>query len=227
MRNNTLILLFIIFIVFILYFYPPQNNNKCSSENFTIDDLNIAKHGDESYWLYEIDNLLTPEECDIVIKEAYNKGFEQSTVYTNGSSVLADTRNSNTCWLDNNVNIANKISSVVNKLVDYPLENQEALQVVKYPPGGYFNLHHDATDYDGPLKDRIITFLIYLNDDFTGGETEFPQINKKIIPKKGKAVIFWTTDNNSNILPKSLHAGVPVKSGTKYICNKWIHINKF
>ena len=71
---------------------------------------------------------------------------------------------------------------------------------------------------------RYLTFLIYLNDNFEGGETIFPNINKKIKPEKGKAVIFKNIDENENIIKQSLHGGEPVRSGQKWIINKWIHL---
>ena len=70
---------------------------------------------------------------------------------------------------------------------------------------------------------RYITFIIYLNDDFKNGETFFPNINKKIIPKTGKAAIFYNVDDKGLILQKSLHTRLDVKNGEKWIANKWIH----
>ena len=44
-------------------------------------------------------------------------------------------------------------------------------------------------------------------------------------PKKGKAVIFKNVDINGNIINQSLHGGEPVRSGQKWIINKWVHLN--
>ena len=63
---------------------------------------------------------------------------------------------------------------------------------------------------------------MYLNDDFDGGETEFPNINTNIIPQQGKAVVFINVDSSGNVLPKSLHGGKEVKNGQKWIATKWI-----
>jgi prolyl 4-hydroxylase len=65
---------------------------------------------------------------------------------------------------------------------------------------------------------------MYLNDDFDGGETFFPKINKKVVPELGKAVLFYSVNNNGVLLQKSLHGGLPVQSGEKWIANKWIHL---
>ena len=66
-----------------------------------------------------------------------------------------------------------------------------------------------------------MTFLIYLNDDYTGGETVFPRINKVIPPEKGKAIIFYNTDVKGNKIDDSEHRGNHV-TGTKWICTKWV-----
>ena len=78
----------------------------------------------------------------------------------------------------------------------------------------------------------LIGILHYLNictlyDDFQGGETHFPLRNKKIIPVKGKAALFFNLDeNNIDKLENSKHAGLPPTSGIKWMCNVWIRQNK-
>ena len=100
-----------------------------------------------------------------------------------------------------------------------------------------FYKHWDACDPkedDNFLRDykkgglRFATFIIYLNDDMEGGETNFPLINKKIKPEKGKGVLFFNLDNNLlNIKKNSKHAGLPPSSGEKWMCNKWIRLYNF
>jgi prolyl 4-hydroxylase len=111
------------------------------------------------------------------------------------------------------------------------MENAEPLQVVKYEPGGYYNEHHDACCDDDSKCDafiqnggqRVLTVLIYLNDSFEGGATEFPELKKMIKPPKYGCVIFHPlADNTNQCHPLALHRGMPVTSGTKYICNVWI-----
>ena len=118
-------------------------------------------------------------------------------------------------------------------ITNLPNNYMEQLQVVKYPENGYFNHHYDAcTDTsdicEGMNKGkgpRLLTFIIYLNDDFISGDTDFPVLNIKIKPEKGKGVLFYNTDNQGNILKESIHAGLPVKNGYKWIANKWIHLH--
>jgi len=74
---------------------------------------------------------------------------------------------------------------------------------------------------------RAKSALVYLNDDFTGGETEFPKINIRVSPQKGKLVLWDNTFEDGNPDHDSLHAGLPVISGTKYIAVIWIRFGKF
>jgi prolyl 4-hydroxylase len=67
----------------------------------------------------------------------------------------------------------------------------------------------------------MATLIIYLNDDFSGGETTFDFLNIKVKPEKGSA-LFFNYDYNTNIKTKSKHGGLPVLEGTKYIITCWI-----
>ena len=67
-----------------------------------------------------------------------------------------------------------------------------------------------------------------INDNIEGGETEFPLINKKIKPEKGKGVLFFNLEKDLlNRRELSKHAGLPPTKGEKWMCNKWIRLNKF
>jgi prolyl 4-hydroxylase len=101
------------------------------------------------------------------------------------------------------------------------IHNCEDLQVVHYETGGYYKDHFD-TDFKSMDGQRIYTFIIALNDDYEGGETEFPILNKKFRLKTGDALFFQNLNNNGSFTPKALHGGRPVKSGEKWICNLWI-----
>ena len=72
----------------------------------------------------------------------------------------------------------------------------------------------------------FIAYQIYLNDNFTEGETEFPKHNFKAKPKIGKAVLFFNLNNdNTDRRDNSLHGGLPPIVGEKWMCNKWIRMN--
>merc|ERR1712228_873279 len=117
------------------------------------------------------------------------------------------------------------IERIVN-VTNIPKENQESFQLLKYEEGQFYTSHYDFSPYraDGP---RILTFFLYLNDVEEGGETAFPELNGlKVIPKKGKALIFPSVLNNDPFEKDecSEHEALPVIKGVKHAANAWIRM---
>ena len=188
----------------------------------------IKKHGNNEYYLFEIDNILSSEECDDLIKYTKNKTLSESTIFNNYGNIINNkTRISKTTWFELNENdIISKCSNIAKKITNKTDNNLEKIQLVYYPVGGYFKSHYDATKntkMNTYVTSREYTLLIYLNDVEEGGETVFPKLNLEIKPKKGKGIFFRTLDKNDEIIPESLHGGKPVIKGEKWICNNWIH----
>ena len=90
--------------------------------------------------------------------------------------------------------------------------NPENFQLLKYETGQYFQSHHDSI----PGTNRSISILIYLNDNYEGGEIEFIYFDKKIKPKAGTLIMF-----PSNYPYK--HVAHPVTKGTKYAVATFLH----
>tara|TARA_B110001469_G_scaffold126768_1_gene145345 strand:+ start:426 stop:1007 length:582 start_codon:yes stop_codon:yes gene_type:complete len=182
--------------------------------------------------IYEFDDLLTEDEC--------NQLIELSKPLIKRSDVMSvkkydDIRTSSHCFLNSTkYNICKKIDNIVYNRLKIPIENYEDLQVVNYKSDQNYNEHWDAC-IDGEIckKDkeimggyRFATFIIYLNDEFEGGETSFPKKIMKVKPKRGKGVLFFNlNDKLTNVRDNSLHAGLPPKNGEKWMCNKWIRVN--
>eukprot|EP00930_Biecheleria_cincta_P072583 TRINITY_DN59962_c0_g1_i1.p1 TRINITY_DN59962_c0_g1~~TRINITY_DN59962_c0_g1_i1.p1 ORF type:complete len:466 (-),score=84.70 TRINITY_DN59962_c0_g1_i1:241-1638(-) len=140
------------------------------------------------------------------------KSKEEGKDLTNGVSKI---RTSYSCQLepcqtDMVKNVENRLAALAGMGVEY----LEPLNMVRYAPGQFFKLHHDG-------RFRPKTVFLYLNDlpADDGGETLFPKLGIKIVPKRGCAVI-W-----SNILGpqqedrRLVHQGLPPKSGIKYGVN--------
>jgi prolyl 4-hydroxylase len=103
---------------------------------------------------------------------------------------------------------------------DTRVEQGEPLQVLRYSPGQEYRPHLDAiADVD---NQRILTFLVYLNDDYVGGETEFLATGLKVKGAKGDGLLFRNADTAARPDPRAKHAGLPVDSGEKYLASRWI-----
>lgn len=195
-------------------------------------------YGRTDYEVLEFEDFLTAEECDHIIRIARERGdMVQSTVSNEKGLNVVDKniRQSYQCWLsDDHDEIVRRLSERVNEIVPLPISHQEDLQVVRYTKNEFYRRHFDTpyqeavvhrfNRYCGP---RVATFLIYLNDDFEGGETDFLLINKTVVPKRGKAILFYNIDINLSLIPESIHVGRRVRSGTKWIANKWIRVFPF
>ena len=165
-----------------------------------------------------IKGLLTDEERAHIMKEAEGK-FHTSTI-SQLEHVDETVRKSETAWLSTNDPIVNDVITRCIGYTDRPFKNCENLQVLKYKPGGYYKPHQDAFKNDKNM--RMYTFILALNDDYEGGETVFPRLNKTYKLEKGDALFFDTLDNYEFMTSKALHGGNPVKSGEKWVCNLWV-----
>lgn len=197
----------------------------------------VIPRGTPTYALYELPGFLTPEECSEIILLARKIGMHRSEVYGASQDVVDNSsRKSYTAWLSDSVGpVIRKISNLTAMVTGLPLENQEDLQVLRYPEGGFFSPHYDCCE-GGPEEcnrmnatggPRRVTIIIYLNDGFEGGETVFPKANLTIKPQVGKAAVFWSTDDKDGILDLAYHGGNPVRKGEKWICNKWVHAKPY
>jgi hypothetical protein len=79
----------------------------------------------------------------------------------------------------------------------------------------------------GYLGDRIVTFLLYLNDDFDGGELDFPRAGFRCKGAIGDGVYFAHVDPDGRQDPLSLHAGLKISRGEKWVLSQWIHDRPF
>ena len=164
-------------------------------------------------------NVLSEDECKH-IQDTASKKLQTSTVSKN-RDIDESIRKSETAWLKASEDpVVDKLIRKCVSMTDRPLRNCEDLQVLKYKPGGFYKPHQDAFPED--KNRRMYTFIFALNDEYEGGETEFPNINKSYRLEKGDALFFNTLNNYECITKKALHGGTPVKSGEKWVCNLWV-----
>jgi len=235
-KNYKLILIISFILIIVLWCYHNIEEPFDNTDTVT----NIKKHTFDDYEILEIFNVLTPEECKTLIEITKNHGLEESEVlsYDNKKDTKIDNtyRKSKQAWLSDNYNpILMKLAKYSEKITGITMDNQEDTQVVVYQVGGQFKEHYDSclheADYCNKINrnagERRATLIVYLNDNFTGGETEFVELNLKIKPETGKGVLFWSTNEKEELLPKSKHKAHILQSGEKWIATKWTHSKKF
>jgi prolyl 4-hydroxylase len=180
-----------------------------------------------------VEDILTPEECQYIIDKA-EPMFTRSTVV--GTSAPDASRTSQTAWIPKTDPVARKVFAKAIEHTGKTMDECEHLQVVKYEPNTYYREHHDSccdgsqgcVDFEKEGGQRVATLLVYLNDNFTDGETHFPNLDLKLKADPGSAILFRPLGSEeAKCHPKALHAGLPISSGVKYVCNAWIRENKF
>lgn len=96
----------------------------------------------------------------------------------------------------------------------------EPLHILRYQPGQEYKPHVDALP--GVANQRGWTALAYLNEDYGGGETVFPEIGIIARGKAGDVLVFRNLGEDGRPDPRTRHAGRPVTSGMKWLATRWI-----
>ena len=110
-----------------------------------------------------------------------------------------------------------------------PMGLSEGTQLQRYRVGEQFKAH---TDFFTPQSEeyakfaatrgnRTWTFMVYLNEVEQGGGTHFVAIKKTIRPRRGMAVVWNNLTPSGDVNPQTLHAGMPVLEGEKFVITKW------
>jgi len=198
----------------------------------------------ENIEFYQIENFLTKYECDNLI-EIMKPKLTPSKIVQNSNSngypdiVSSETRSSSTCYFsDKNELLVSVVESKMSLVSGNDPKKSESLQGQHYTVGQEFKRHLDTfpsgDENNAHLSrggQRTWTFMVYLNDVESGGETVFDMIPLTFIPKAGKA-IFWnnlTIDSKGDKIVNiyASHCGLPVVSGEKYILTKWFRESYF
>ncbi len=121
--------------------------------------------------------------------------------------------------------VINALNRRIAALSGTRLDQGEPLQLLRYRPGGEYKPHMDALPAEP--NQRVLTVLVYLSDDYEGGETAFPKTGLSFRGLTGDALLFRNASADGRPDPLSLHAGLPVTKGAKYLASRWIRSGKF
>ncbi len=114
--------------------------------------------------------------------------------------------------------------------VGVPVAHMEGPTVLHYGVGEQITNHYDFVNpripnYQSEIEkrgQRIVTFLVYLNDDYEGGETDFAQLRLRYHGAKGHGIFFTNALPNGEPDLRMVHAGLPPKDNEKWLMSQFI-----
>ncbi len=172
----------------------------------TINYISLHDHLDG----FVLENLLTPEECEHYINFSEKKGYIDAEINTEfGSQITKSIRNNDRVIVEDSTlaqNIYLRAQDYLPEITYWqPCGFSSHIRFYRYHVGQRFKRHTDGARHGKNGQKSFLTFLIYLNDNFGGGETMFD--NLAIQAKQGNALIF---------LHNQWHEGKEITYGTKY-----------
>jgi prolyl 4-hydroxylase len=180
-------------------------------------------------------SLISDEECEALIAAARPRLARSLTVQTaTGGEELNPDRTSNGMFFGRGESdLIRRVEARIARLLGWPVENGEGMQVLNYQAGAEYKPHYDYFDPKEPgtptiLKrggQRVGTLVMYLNEPLRGGGTTFPDIGLEVAPVRGNAVFF--SYNRPHPGTMTLHGGAPVLEGEKWVATKWLREGVF
>ena len=180
-----------------------------------------------------IEDFASPEICDWIVERARTRlGPAKVFDLVSGGPTHEAVRDNSECHFgaDDGDLILQFLRNRIAAVTELFVPGLEATAVLHYTPGQRFLPHYDYLDdaHPGHAKEiaeggqRVLTFLLSLNDDYEGGETQFPILGKRYRGKKGNALFFWNVEPDGSPDKRVLHAGLPPTLGEKWILSQWI-----
>ncbi len=170
--------------------------------------------------------FLSPEECEAIIVQVDAKRRPSTIADDNGDALF---RTSETGDLDREDPLVAAVTARICSFLGLNPRHCESLQGQRYAEGQEFKAHTDTFEPGGlgylehctASGQRTWTGMVYLNEPAAGGATRFKKLDKTIQPERGKLLAWNNLLPNGAINPMTLHQGMPVRSGVKYIITAW------
>ena len=179
--------------------------------------------------------LLSAEECDAMVAAAQARLARSETVAATpeGSEVNAARTSDGMFFERGESELIQRVEARLARLMNWPVDHGEGLQVLRYRPGAEYLPHYDYFDpaMAGSAAilqrggQRVATLVMYLNTPTAGGATIFPDVKLDVLPIKGNAVFFSYERPDPSTL--TLHGGAPVREGEKWVATKWLREGVF
>lgn len=161
-----------------------------------------------------VEEFFTPEECKGFIDFSEKQGYEESLIRTREGEVMNKEIRDNDRVIWDNPQIAEQIWEMVKDMLPADIDGYEPIglnerfRFYRYKDGQQFKPHVDGSFRRSETETSKITLLIYLNEDFEGGNTTLVLEGEEIKPKEGMLFLFEH---------RIMHCGRPVTEGTKYV----------
>lgn len=161
--------------------------------------------------------VISREECGALIDLSENLGFDSAPINGefNGPRGFVVQKGRDNCRMAiDDFDLAEALWHRVARTVPEKINQKsvvglnERLRFYRYEAGQSFGIHKDGYFKRSDLEQSLLTLILYLNEDYTGGETFFTDSESLIVPKAGKALLFTH---------QLWHEGRMVKEGRKYI----------
>jgi prolyl 4-hydroxylase len=204
-----------------------------AKELFNTEEISYVVLHEQSPRVLYVRNFLSDAECDELIALAMPT-FKRSTVAAGRDNQMKDSvndvRTSSGAWLsryDTHESVK-AFTRRVSLLSGVPTSHGEDIQILQYEIGQRYEPHSDYFEpniYKKYLENggqRVATVLCFLNDVEEGGETAFPGVKLEVKPKKGSAILWYNVTPDGQLDSKSMHGGMPVKKGIKYVAVQWM-----
>jgi hypothetical protein len=178
--------------------------------------------------VHAVPDFASTAECQWLIDAAAPR-LDRAGVYNNATGVDPGRTNRSALFSFANADlIVEMIRQRIANQLKAPLACLEMSQVLHYQIGQEFVLHCDFLDPQMMREEiarngqRVATVLIYLNEEFEGGETGFPMLGINHRGKTGDLLVFGSVDNAGRPDPRSQHAGRPPTRGEKWVFSQWV-----
>lgn len=179
------------------------------------------------------ERFATPAECEWLIERGRNH-LKRALVYRKDAEGhhTADSRtNTESDYTYSNASVLLALMrDRIAAAAGIATEHFEVAKLLHYEPGEEFRPHGDFQETSTPALareverrgQRVATFLIYLNDDYEGGETDFPRVGVRHKGARGDALLFFNVDAAGQPDFNTIHAGQPTTRGEKWLFSQWI-----
>lgn len=182
--------------------------------------------------IYGVADFFSPEECARLITLVDAAARPSPTFRSNAGQADDGGRTSYSGDVDRADPFIRMIERRIDDLMGIEASHGEVVQGQRYAPGQQFRAHFDyfdtAADYWPGERarggQRTWTAMGYLCGVEAGGATEFPKVPLAVPPQQGALLVWNNMARDGRPNPQSMHAGLPVERGTKYIVTKWYRV---